>query len=270
MSRVFSILLAGLLPLPGPASAAGPSKWEVWEDCRFDAEKYYDGDSFHIRHGRKSVIVRLYFVDTPETDTSYAERIVEQAAYFRASKGAVLRAADAAKEFTAKFLAKPFRVITCRRVAPGASRSDRYYAIVERDGVRLDAALVEAGWARVTSEVAAYPDEAGGRRVFQQLRTIEQTAARARRGLWAASGAPAEPMTDAIKPRLGKPASADAAGRVNLNTATQAAIETLPGVGPKMAEQIIRARPLSGIEAFDAIPGVGPKMIEAVRDLISF
>ena len=48
------------------------------------------------------------------------------------------------------------------------------------------------------------------------------------------------------------------------------ALRRLPGIGVKMAEQIIRARPLKDLSALDALPGFGPKKIEALRKLVSF
>lgn len=267
------LLLVVLIPLLAVAvRAADPARWEVWEGCRFEPAKYFDGDSFHIAHGRESVIVRLYFVDAPETDTGYGERLGAQAAYFRTNTAAVLRAGGSAKAFTASFLAKPFRVITCRRVAPGASRGERLYAMVERDGRRLDAALVEAGWARTTSEIAHYPDEVSGRRWFAHLRQVEAAAAQARRGVWASSGTLTERWIDQFK-RLrdfGKPTPVPAPRRVNVNTASEAELQSLPGVGAKTAEEIVRARPIKDIDALDSLPGFGPKKIDALRELISF
>ena len=182
------------------------------------------------------------------------------------SNTAVLKAGTAAKEFAGNFLSKPFRVITSRRVAPGASRTDRYYAVIERGETRLDAALLEEGLARATSEVAAYPDDASGKRAMQQLRVLEQNSEKAKRGIWAASGTRVEAIVNAVKSRLGKAID----HRTNVNTATATELASLPGVGPKMAAQIIRARPLKDLSALDALPGFGPKKIEALRELVSF
>lgn len=245
--------------------------WQLWEGCELIADQYFDGDSFHVRRGRTVAIIRLYFVDAPETSASYEGQVNEQAEWFKVSPGAVIRAGERAKAVTAKFLAGTFRVRTRLEPAPGASRSQRYYGIVERQGRRLDAALVQAGLARVSGVLADYPDAATSRQYVLDLRKLEYEAAKARQGVWAFSQGSIERLTDAVRPRRG----ANAEGvrdvkRTNVNTATPAELVALPGIGPKTAEILIRARPIKNLEALDAVPGIGPKKIEALRGLIRF
>jgi DNA uptake protein ComE-like DNA-binding protein len=255
-------LFAALTVALHAASAPSVTAWETWDNCRLESGQYFDGDSFHVKHGRTSAIIRLYFVDAPETDASLGERLAEQAAYFRAKPAAVLRAGEAAKQLTALFLDQPFRVITRWQIAPGASQNQRYYGIVKRGGRRLDAALVEAGLARVSGESAEYPDTAAAQRTVLDLRKLEIKAADAGRGAWVRPTT-VESLKNLFQARK-------TARRINLNTATSAEIESLPGIGPKLAEQIIRARPIKDLAALDAIRGIGPKKIEALRELVSF
>lgn len=61
-------------------------------------------------------------------------------------------------------------------------------------------------------------------------------------------------------------------GRVNVNRATQAELETLPGIGPKLAEQIIQYRegaPFRSVDALMDVPGIGPQRFEAIRESIT-
>ncbi len=60
---------------------------------------------------------------------------------------------------------------------------------------------------------------------------------------------------------------------VNLNTATQAELEALPGVGAGLAKRIIAARqqkPFASLEDLDRVPGVGTKLLEKLRDRITW
>lgn len=62
-------------------------------------------------------------------------------------------------------------------------------------------------------------------------------------------------------------------GRVNLNIADAAELDTLPRIGPAMAERIIQWRDANGrftsVEDLLAVPGIGDKMLETLRDLVT-
>ena len=62
-------------------------------------------------------------------------------------------------------------------------------------------------------------------------------------------------------------------GPVNINTATQAELETLPGIGPTLAAEVIAYREASGpfasVEDTQNVPGIGPGCLERIRDLIT-
>lgn len=62
--------------------------------------------------------------------------------------------------------------------------------------------------------------------------------------------------------------------RVDLNTADVTEITRLPRVGPALAQRIVDWREKHGlfasIAALDSVPGVGPKLLDALRPHISF
>ncbi|MFC6592479.1 ComEA family DNA-binding protein [Deinococcus lacus] len=74
--------------------------------------------------------------------------------------------------------------------------------------------------------------------------------------------APEYPQTASVTPLI--------SGRLNLNAATQEQLEALPGVGPKLAEAIIRARPLRSLADLDAVKGVGEKSLTELEPLVTF
>jgi competence protein ComEA len=57
---------------------------------------------------------------------------------------------------------------------------------------------------------------------------------------------------------------------LNVNTATQAQLEELPGVGPVLARAIIAGRPYKTFEDLDEVKGMGPAKLQALRGRISF
>ncbi|MEW6622620.1 MAG: helix-hairpin-helix domain-containing protein [Bacillota bacterium] len=62
-------------------------------------------------------------------------------------------------------------------------------------------------------------------------------------------------------------------GKVNINMASQQELETLPGIGPALAQRIISYREQKGsfktIEEIQDVSGIGIKKFEAIQDLIS-
>ena len=67
--------------------------------------------------------------------------------------------------------------------------------------------------------------------------------------------------------------SAQENGLVDLNRADAALLETLPRIGPAMAERIIAWRDDNGgfttVEDLLAVPGIGDKMLESLRDHVT-
>ncbi|MDQ0664208.1 competence protein ComEA [Arthrobacter ulcerisalmonis] len=87
-------------------------------------------------------------------------------------------------------------------------------------------------------------------------------------------GEPVSSSSDAAFPDGSGTGAADAAGgKINLNTADAAALDTLPKVGPVLAQRIVDWRkdhgPFKSVEELDAVDGVGPKMLEALLPLVT-
>ncbi len=67
--------------------------------------------------------------------------------------------------------------------------------------------------------------------------------------------------------------SAAPKAKVNINTATASELETLPRVGPKVAQRIIDFRTKNGnfkkVEEIMKVQGIGEKIFDDIKDLIT-
>ncbi len=75
-------------------------------------------------------------------------------------------------------------------------------------------------------------------------------------------------------PATATPAASPTTAGLNINTATQAQLESLPQVGPATAKAIIAWRETHGafrtLSDLDKVRGIGPRTIEKLRPLIRF
>lgn len=71
----------------------------------------------------------------------------------------------------------------------------------------------------------------------------------------------------------GTPAATAPSGPVDLNTATVADLDRLPGVGPATAAAIVAYReqhgPFRTVDDLTEVPGIGPSKLAALRDLVT-
>lgn len=78
------------------------------------------------------------------------------------------------------------------------------------------------------------------------------------------------PATGAMTDAPGGAAAPPGDARIDLNTADQTALETLPRIGPALAERIDAWREENGrfasIDDLLAVPGIGEKLLEGLRD----
>ncbi len=83
-------------------------------------------------------------------------------------------------------------------------------------------------------------------------------------------------------PRLGEsapaasnlsPAQAGSGGLIDLNLASKELLDTLPGIGPALAEAIVsyreNVRPFQSVEEVQEVPKIGPATYLNIRDLVT-
>ncbi|EGO8857625.1 competence protein ComEA [Enterococcus faecalis] len=69
------------------------------------------------------------------------------------------------------------------------------------------------------------------------------------------------------------PAQQNQEEKINLNTATEAELQTISGIGAKKAQEIIRFRdeqgPFKTVEELKNVPGIGEKTVEHLKDMLT-
>lgn len=79
------------------------------------------------------------------------------------------------------------------------------------------------------------------------------------------------PSSPTPAPKVAAPATT-VSRTININTANQAELELLPGIGPSLAQRIIDDRGAHGafrsVDDLDRVKGIGPKTIQKLRPLV--
>ncbi len=183
--------------LPDKDTHAKAGTYDRFVDARLVDGEGNDGDSFLVRAGGKEFVLRLYFVDAPESYLSdrYAEqrrRVEEQARELGGlSAEQAVEIGKKAKAYTRQQLGNaPFTVYTYwEKVYDG----DRYYGfVVLPDGGDLGTRLLEQGLARIHTKGPGSKEKPvptpQGESFFQardRLEDIEAQARKEKRGAWA-------------------------------------------------------------------------------------
>ena len=286
-------------------SARDQSKdWIVLKDCRLIPNPANDGDSFHVSAGEKEYLFRLYLVDAPETDEMTPRRLIEQAKYFDITVPQAIEVGRAAKDFTHEKLSQSFTVFTHMSDALGQSRLERFYAFVETKEGDLGEQLVRNGLARSYGFKAAPPGLTSSRIEVEKLQQFEDEAKRDKIGAWGANAgrlnahaqtpsafssfgvdgktrlAPAD--SHAVFSPVAKPAASitrsspvettgshakekTPLGNIDINTATEKELTTVPGIGHVIAARIIAARPFRSADDLKRVSGIGDKKYAQIK-----
>lgn len=189
MRLIFSYLLGLWLSMAAgtaiPSDEPDPGAWEVLEGCRLVKSPGNDGDSFKVLHTNEEFIIRLYYVDCPETYDTYKDRLKDQARYFSIPESDVIPSGKTAKAFTRQFLADTFTVITCWEDARGGEQK-RYFGIVRKKDRLLSTELVCNGLARIYGMPTKdrWPDGFAPSVYLKKLKQHEHIARKTKTGIW--------------------------------------------------------------------------------------
>lgn len=270
------LFLASAALVVGPAYGAELDKLT---DVHLVDSPANDGDSFLVRAGDRELHLRLYYVDCPETMVSNdvdAKRVREQAGYFGLTNVThVVALGQQAKAFVEKQLAQPFIVYTAYADAMGRSPTKRIYAfVVTADGKDLAGELVENGLARVFGTRRATPDGVTAEEMEKRLHDLEVRALLKRAGAWqetdpdeitrqrAAQREEERELQD-VRRQITK--AQEPTGLVDLNKASSRQLQSLPGIGPAVAANIIAGRPYRSVDDLLRVNGVGTNVFQKIR-----
>ncbi len=274
------LMLALVSWLSAPAAAETAAGLQTVEGCLLVPGEWADGDSFKVRFpDGEEHVVRLYFADCPEATAGApgdAERIREQSRYFGVKNPLqTMEFGRAATSFVAEQLERPFSVSTAFAGAMGRTKKPRIYGFVTTaDGEDLAALLVGNGLARARGVQRMAPDGTPHDEVAAMLSDLEDQAKMARLGVWGATdlkelvegrkvNREMERADEELKRRMPPEP-------MNVNEAGLEMLKLLPGIGEKLASEIIGRRPYKTLEDLDAVPGIGPKTLEAIKPFLRF
>jgi len=242
-----------------------------------------DGDSFFLEADGKTLHVRLYFVDCPETSANSkvdAQRVQEQARYFGLPEATrIVHFGNEAKAFVQNILTETFTLYTSFATAPGRSSQGRIYGfITTASGDDLATLLVKNGFARTHGIGRETPDNTPRDEMIQKLGDLESAAMLKKAGIWSesdpdqiaqlrASQRDADRQLIELQGEIKK--SQVSSNIIDLNKASEAELQSIHGIGPMLAGRIIAGRPYKNVEELLNVKGIGPMTLETIRPYIT-
>ncbi len=255
-----TLILSFVLLITAVAPAA---ELQRLDDATLVKSGVNDGDSFQVLYDGKKQIIRLYYVDCPETRATTnadARRVREQTRYFGLPDAArTFEYGKQAAAFTKKQLTRPFTVHTSYADARGRSKEGRVYGFVTTaDGKDLATLLVQNGFARSFGVRRALPNGTHRDEATAQLDDQETVAMLKRKGIWEKTDPDrlVELRADARleEAEITALLHPEVTGPINLNTATIEELKSIQGVGEVTAQRIIEQRPITRPEDLKEIP----------------
>jgi competence ComEA-like helix-hairpin-helix protein len=184
----------------------------------------------------------------------------------------------------------------------GQSRLERFYAFVQTKDGDLGEQLVRNGLARIYGFKAVPPSLQNSRQEIQKLQQLEDEAKQERIGGWGINvgrlntraqgpavfsffALPNRTQRPPVLPHLpfsrlsptpipstsprrtpaSHPKEKTPLGKIDINTATEKELTTVPGIGHVMAARIIAARPFRSADDLKRVSGIGDKKYEQIR-----
>jgi len=262
---------------------------QTFTGCALVEADWADGDSFPVKlpDGRR-ITARLYGADCIEwhvNDETLARRLRAQRRYFGIADKNGVSSMKTARDFgkqaalrSRELLSRPFTIHTAFAGARGNGEKERAYAFVTTSANKdLATILVEEGLARAFGVTRQTPDGTSGNEYREALADLELTAAADRKGIWAATdwtklaADRAEERRESAE--LQTVLKDSRPPTINPNTATTEELQSLPGIGAKLAERIVAARsttPIHSAKDLLTIKGMTPKLVESLSRRLEF